>query len=124
MPGDVVRRTIRAHRREDSKRDTECHRDEHGKENELERGWPVDGKIVQYRPPGEDGAAPVSLNQPAQVVPVLNGQRIIEPELLPDLLVHLGGRLCPGRQSRGVSRHDPRQRERQQRHPEQCRDDE
>jgi hypothetical protein len=122
--GNLICRPVGAYRREDTQRDTDEHRDEHGKEDELERSRPVDAEIFQHRPPGEDGAAPVTLEHTAQVVPVLHREGIVESELAPDLLVHLGGRLRPGGQTSRVAGHDARQRERQQRHPEQGRNNE
>ena len=97
----------------EAERDPDGEREQHRDRDELDRGRGAPPDVVEHRPAGSERDAPVAGRDPADVLGDLDGDRAVEPELLPRLLDLLGARPRARPRRRRIARHDARDDERE-----------
>ena len=108
----------------DPGRDPQQQREQDGADRQLDRGREQRQKLADHRLLRDDGLAQVTVQHAADVDAVLNDHRPVEAVFLAELLVAHGVDTALARHRLdGVAGNQPDQEERQQRHPEESRDD-
>ena len=95
----------------DAERDPDDELDDRGSKREQRRFWEPVGDQLAYGRVVLVRAAEIAAQHVAQVLPVLDEQRIVQPEFLPNPLDHRVARVDPSVGLRRVDRRDLRRRE-------------
>ena len=116
----MVEEPVSSDRSGDAERDAEGHRDERREDRQLGRRRRISRQVLANRLVILERLAEIALKQVRQVVPVLEGDRIVEPVALLERRhrFRIGGRLLAEIGRDGVARYELRQRERDERYPQ------
>ncbi len=115
---DVVARAPE-HRRDDAERDADAHREEHGRERELDGGGQPLEHHRQGGRPVLERLAEIAADHAPQEEAVLHDQRLAQPELAVQLVDGGLGRALGQEHPGGIARQDAEDHEDQHRHAEQ-----
>ena len=123
-PRDVVHPRPVPHCGGDPERHGEHDGEQHRDEGELEGRHEARHEVGQHRLVGDERIPEVAVQHAGDVADVLLPQRVVEPGLLGDPLAHLGARERAHHEVDRIAGDDPGQRERDDRHAEEDRNQE